>query len=988
MTPSAWAGTVADMTEIPPAETLPSGWWAPGLALAERPAGASPGVSSAEARERVVRWRGGFGTRFGDRLAADGLDETELLGLLAEPPTVLAARVPRPAWADTVERAVLSAKPGFVHTTDWRAGFAVALRPFVTNAVIDLTARVAGHTRMDRAAITGGFADRLSRLLVRIATRTLVEELNTRLAAGRTTGATDFATQLTEPTALARLCVTYPVLARLLGQASTFHTDAAAELLTRFAADRDAIVATLFAGKDPGALTEVLPGAGDTHQRGRAVAILTFTSGRRLVYKPRDLTAHERFTAAVGWLNDAVPDLGLRTAAALSRDGYGWVEFVPRAPLPDNAAAARFYRRHGALLALLHALHAADMHFENVIACGDQPVPVDVETLFHPSLTTPDHAPDPAARVLSDSVQRTGLLPVMVAGEGGAADVSALGGSSVADLVTDWVPDEHGGLWAVRKQVTRTCVGNLPTLDGNEVPAAAHEKALLAGFRLAYDAITRRRPEFVALLEECGDDEVRVAVRPTKGYSRLLTESTRPELLRDGLARDHALDVLWTESEPDSPRWRVCRDEVADLWALDVPLFTARPKSADLWSAAGNRLPGVLDRPGLASAVAAVTAMSEVDRRDQEWIISAALATTRRVPGGHHAAPPLSCQLAGTAATPDRLLVAACAVADQIVARHLAYGSRVNWLGLELVDDTEWMVLPMGASLGGGYVGVALFLAQMAELTGIARFAGVARRALHGLPRLFDLMARRPDLVAAVGCGGMHGFGGIAYGLARLTTLLGEHDLRDATSTAVDLAAAAAKAPGPPGVASGVAGCLAAMTAVHTELGLPQAATLAKDCADGLAATSGLEHGPAGFLDGTAGIAWALGTTLDGVAPAGDLSWCTGAAGLAMTGGPVDELLTDRPVLADLSLCHGELGIAEALTALAAVGDRTVAAARRRRAGLILDAHARYGAACGTPGSVTTPGLLTGLAGIGYGLLRLGFADRVPSVLLLEPSPH
>jgi lantibiotic modifying enzyme len=30
--------------------------------------------------------------------------------------------------------------------------------------------------------------------------------------------------------------------------------------------------------------------------------------------------------------------------------------------------------------------------------------------------------------------------------------------------------------------------------------------------------------------------------------------------------------------------------------------------------------------------------------------------------------------------------------------------------------------------------------------------------------------------------------------------------------------------------------------------------------------------------------------------------------------------------------------------------------------------------------------LLTGLAGIGYGLLRLAFSERVPSVLLLEPS--
>lgn len=970
------------MTDTGPARALPPDWWAPGLALAERPAG-DP-VSNDAARDRLARWRAAFGTRFAERLATDGLDEPTLLGLLTEPPSALAARTPRPAWADTVERAVRDATPQRVDTTDWRAAFAVSLRPFVSGAVTDLANRVGYH-----AALTDAFADRLSAQLVRIATRTLVHELNTRLADGRVTGLTDFATQLTEPCGLRELCVTYPVLARLLGLASTFHTDATAELLTRLAADRPAIVAALFDGIDPGPLTAVRAGLGDTHRRGRAVAILTFADGRRVVYKPRDLGAHERFTVAVDWLNNVVPDLGLRTATALRRDGYGWVEFIPRHPLPDLAAADRFYRRHGALLALLHALHAADMHFENVIACGDQPVPVDVETLFHPSLATPDHAPDPAARLLLESVQRTGLLPVIVAGEGGAADVSALGGSTVTEVVTDWAADGHGGLCAVRRQVTHTGAGNLPAFDGQDIAAAAHEKALQDGFQAGYDAITRHRTGLVDLLEECGEDEMRVAVRNSAGYARLLAESTRPELLRDGLVRDHAFDVLWTGATQHPLRWQVCPDEVADLWALDVPLFTTRPNTADLWSASGHRLPGVLERPGLASAVAKVNAMSEVDRRDQQWIIAAGLATTRaRSTDSHHAAEPLPGQVTGTAAPPDRLLVAACAIADQIVASHLSSGDRVNWLGLELVDDLQWMVLPMGASLGTGYTGVALFLAQVAELTGIARYAAMARRALHGLPKLFDLMAARPDLVPTIGCGGFHGFGGIAYGLARLTRLLDDDWLRAATATAVELAAAAAKSPGPPGVASGAAGCHAAMSAVHAELGVTAAAAVAGECADGLAdlvRTTDLTAFPPGFLDGTAGIAWALGQPVPPVTT-GDLGWCTGAAGLAVAGGDPGPLLSDRPVLADLSLCHGELGIAEALTVLA-TRDPAAATARRRHAGLVLDAYAQHGARCGTPGGVTTPGLLTGLAGIGYGLLRLGFADRVPSVLLLEPTP-
>jgi lantibiotic modifying enzyme len=100
------------------------------------------------------------------------------------------------------------------------------------------------------------------------------------------------------------------------------------------------------------------------------------------------------------------------------------------------------------------------------------------------------------------------------------------------------------------------------------------------------------------------------------------------------------------------------------------------------------------------------------------------------------------------------------------------------------------------------------------------------------------------------------------------------------------------------------------------------------------------------------------------------------------------RVLTSRPVLSDLSLCHGELGIAESLTMLTTTPERGPAPLEwRLRAGLILGTIYRYTPCCGTPGGVITPGLFNGLAGIGYGLLRLGYPHHVPSVLFLQPTP-
>jgi len=103
----------------------------------------------------------------------------------------------------------------------------------------------------------------------------------------------------------------------------------------------------------------------------------------------------------------------------------------------------------------------------------------------------------------------------------------------------------------------------------------------------------------------------------------------------------------------------------------------------------------------------------------------------------------------------------------------------------------------------------------------------------------------------------------------------------------------------------------------------------------------------------------------------------------------VDDVVTAlaaRRPLRDASLCHGELGIMEALSVLARRGHADAAQTRVRYAARAIGALDRGGPRCGTPNGVPSPGLLTGLAGIGYGLLRLGFADQVPSVLLLEPA--
>jgi class II lanthipeptide synthase len=970
-------------------------------------------------------------------------------GLAAGPAAAPRASQPRPGWAVAVEEAVATAAAHggpCEEMESWAEASAVPFRPLVAGARDRLIAGARRHltpAQADLGLVGESFTAALGQQLARLTVRTMMVELRAARDRGALAGAderqrfSDFLRQQCTPGRLAALFGDYPVLGRLVGTASLFAAEAALEMLTRLADDHEVVVKSLFGGTDPGPVVAIEPGKGDRHGRGRCVTVISFAGGGKVIYKPTDMHAYLLFREIAQWLGRRIPGCELRTASIAARQGYGWLEFIAYEPLPRRSAAADFYRRAGLLLSALYAANAVDIHGENLVAAGDQPVLVDAETLLHPPVSAPlVTSDDPAARALAASVHHTGLLPHVVADENGVTDRSGLGGGHGATAVAgvfDPDPPATGHTDALWRTAPASTMHNRPHIGGDVIEPADHEAALLEGFRLGYEAIAGNRRQFASMLELRAGIEVRVVVRASAGYARMLDESTYPEMLHDARDRQQALAVLHNVSE-HHPLWRqLARHELIDLWAGDIPRLTSRPGTRDIWTSAGEHLPGLLERPGLSCALDKIAAMSEVDRRDQEWIISATLAS-RRPAGGHDSPRPVRGPVTPTAAEPGRLLTAACGLADQLVARGMTSGEtsqrpRVNWIGLQLVEGSRWMVLPMGAGLADGYLGVALFLGQLARLTGVDRYAEVARRAVSPVPRLLGALAVRSDLLAALGCGVAEGISGISYGLSRVAALLDDPEIRGWAEEAVSLTATVCHlAESPPGWTEGSAGCLAAMTALRSEAGFAAAGDAAVLCADRLADLVERTGGrcvpdggpvPGGFATGPAGIGWAL--TQFGASGAGQrytdagrcalrcasdrpagaghaeqVGWCSGTAGvLAAKACLMDEAalrsaalaLAGRAVLRNLSLCHGALGIADALNVLAArYPDAVPASARRKMAGLILGVISRYDLVCGTPGGIATPGLLSGLAGIGYGLLRLGFAQLVPSALLIAPS--
>jgi lantibiotic modifying enzyme len=132
------------------------------------------------------------------------------------------------------------------------------------------------------------------------------------------------------------------------------------------------------------------------------------------------------------------------------------------------------------------------------------------------------------------------------------------------------------------------------------------------------------------------------------------------------------------------------------------------------------------------------------------------------------------------------------------------------------------------------------------------------------------------------------------------------------------------------------------------------------------------------------------------------VAWCHGAAGIglgrlgalkqlddAKTREEIDIALNStikQGFAGNHSLCHGALGNVELLLTAARLLKRPEdQEALERATALIVGSIEAHGWVSGVPLGVETPGLMTGLAGIGYELLRLAEPDKVPSVLLIAP---
>ncbi|HYO92706.1 MAG TPA: type 2 lanthipeptide synthetase LanM, partial [Pyrinomonadaceae bacterium] len=576
----------------------------------------------------------------------------------------------------------------------------------------------------------------------------------------------------------------------------------------------------------PGPLVGLQCTAGDRHKQGRAVMTAAFESGFRLIYKPKSLAADYHLQRLLEWVNERGAEPQFKTLRVIDRGSYGWSEFVEATACQSTEQVERFYRRQGGYLALLYMMEATDFHYENLIAAGEHPMLIDIESLFHPRVGEAVAAARPwdffAGAILNSSVLRVGLLPQRLHFKPSdkGVDLSGLGASAGQLTPCDipyWEQDGTDEMHIARKRMTMPTGRNRPFLNGREVDTLEYGDAIVRGFTDTYRLVLKHREE---LLAEDGplaaflDDEVRIIVRPTSTYGLLLHDSFHPHVLRNALDRDRFLDRLWRGIESQPYLSRVIQAELHDLQQGDIPIFTTRPGSLDIWTSAGERIPRFLDQSGMTLVHQRVGQLSEQDLKRQEWIIRASLASSAIAEKREPLQPDASRK--PRAAVPrEQLIAIASAIGDRLEELAFKEKENISWIGLTFIDDETCSLLPMSYGLYSGTSGVALYLAYLAHLTGEPRHLMLAQAASRSLTAPLSNLDERSVASLFNSIGAFEGCGSLIYTLTHLGQLWQQPELLAQAESLVRFLPPLIYKDERFDIMSGAAGLIAALLALH-----------------------------------------------------------------------------------------------------------------------------------------------------------------------------
>jgi lantibiotic modifying enzyme len=189
--------------------------------------------------------------------------------------------------------------------------------------------------------------------------------------------------------------------------------DAQRELFARLLRDKADLCSSFRHSREHFRVTHIRPWLSDPHDGARTATMIEFLGDRRVFYKPRPFDREELWFEALRWLNRNGIPVSFRAPKVLARSDYVWMEFLQTKGCKSLTAVRFFYFRWGAQAALAQILGTTDLHRDNWLAVGSQPILVDAELIGDAEPTLSRGKRDSKHQPSLPALLQTGLLPLV-----------------------------------------------------------------------------------------------------------------------------------------------------------------------------------------------------------------------------------------------------------------------------------------------------------------------------------------------------------------------------------------------------------------------------------------------------------------------------------------------------------------------------------------------------------------------------------------------
>lgn len=764
------------------------------------------------------------------------------------------------------------------------------------------------------------------------------------------------------------------------------------EFLKRYINDRDKIKEFLNENLEhPLELINLSLNLGDYHNNSRSPAIITFSNHKKIVYKPRNAETDIIFNNGIKFMNK-FSNNEIESIKLIPNQKYTWYKFVDYIGTDKEFEHKKFYYNSGMQLCLLYILGVTDIHYENIIACKNMPFIIDLESMFIASINNSKYT------ALKESVLMTDFLPYNTAKTKNLRESSMQGISNIKFIKNDSKFKNHPFLF---------------NFDGSVIDYVSDIKN---GFRDAYEVILNNicgfKKEIFDGIEQ-KEFYSRVILRNTSTYFKLLNGISHPILAYSSKKRKEYLEEL-SKFNPLITNQNIISYEMQCLNKFNIPIFYKNYNSRDLITGDGFVINEFFQRSGREIFNDKLERLSTEDLAKQLYIID----TTIKLNNINYSDYALDLNKLNyeyqideirEEISKDEILKSVYKIADKLLS--LSFDNK-EWLSIKLNINKIWYINKIDYDLYDGKLGLLLFFGYLTKISNEPKYTNQFNLLLSECDEYYNSNLKANSNLFA-------GYSGYLYVMLKLKELFPSKisiNMKKISKMIIKNKKHLSSIE----ILNGITGValifLRAFEMTKDRYYLKLSLDTISDVDWGFLESPhtfiefcNKNEFDLSFAHGLSGIKYYFNelykytkkpkliiSQINKLEIDKDIlsyfnnsndnhSWCHGSLGINLVDISVGHNIdshTFEGILAldDYSLCHGRISLIEYLL----LNSNNKNLNFNKEVKKILFNISMDNFKCGTPESIDTPGLMTGISGIGYELLRLVYPKIVPNILLLK----